>query len=200
MTRETIDLDGLDLPEIIDRRTADPDRPFLPFGVTGDELVPDYLAIGGDRLVRQTSSTHGPDGYITTDPEQIARMQQRLDDKLKKNISAFTYYEEYLVPGADTLVIAYGVTARAAMTAVKKVRQSDSKASLLILKTLWPVPEQLIVEKAAPYKRVVMAEMNLGQYVLELQRLLTDKKIEFFGQMNGELIKPGQIQEVIQNG
>lgn len=200
MTRETIDLDGLDLPEIIDRRTADPDQPFLPFGVTDDQLVPDYLPIGGDRLVRQTSSTHGQDGYITTDPEQIARMQQRLDDKLKKNISAFTYYDEYLVQGADTLVIAYGVTARAAMAAVKKVQQSGTKASLLILKTLWPVPEQLIVEKAALYKRVVMAEMNLGQYVLELQRLLTDKKIEFLGQMNGELIKPGQIQEVIQNG
>jgi len=200
MTRETIDLDGLDLPEVIDRKTAADDQSFLPFGVTDDQLVPDYLAIGGDRLVRQTSSTHGPDGYITADPEQIARMQQRLEDKLKKNISAFTFYDEYLVPDADTLVIAYGVTARAAMAAVKKVQQSNSKASLLILKTLWPVPEQLILEKAAPYKRVVMAEMNLGQYVLELQRLLKDKKIEFLGQMNGELIKPGQIQEVIQNG
>jgi 2-oxoglutarate ferredoxin oxidoreductase subunit alpha len=80
------------------------------------------------------------------------------------------------------------------------MQMGSSKASLLILKTLWPVPEQLILEKAAPYKRVVMAEMNLGQYVRELQRLLTDKKIDFLGQMNGELIKPGQIQEVIQNG
>jgi 2-oxoglutarate ferredoxin oxidoreductase subunit alpha len=200
MTRETIDLDGLDLPQTIDRRTADVDQSFLPFGVKDDQLVPDFLAIGGERLVRQTSSTHGTDGYITTAPEQIALMQQRLDDKLKKNISAFTYYDEYLVPGADTLVIAYGVTARAAMSAVKKVRHSNTKASLLILKTLWPVPEQLILEKAAPYKRVVMAEMNLGQYVRELQRLLTDKKIDFLGQMDGELIKPAQIQEVIQNG
>jgi len=68
------------------------------------------------------------------------------------------------------------------------------------LKTLWPVPEALIREKTAPYKRVVMPEMNLGQYVREIQRLLPDKKIVFLGQMNGELIKPGQIQEVIQNG
>ncbi len=200
MTRETIDLDKLDLPQIIDRKMADGDGAFVPFGVKDDQLVPDFLPIGNDRLVRQTSSTHGADGYITTDPEQIARMQQRLDDKLQKNISAFTYYDEYLVPGAETLVIAYGVTARAAKAAVKKVEQSDTKASLLVLKTLWPVPEQLILEKAAPYKRVVMAEMNLGQYVRELQRLLTDKKIDFLGQMNGELIKPGQIQEVIQNG
>lgn len=200
MTRETIDLDKLDLPPIIDRRTADVARPFLPFGVQDDQLVPDFLPIGGTRLVRQTSSTHGTDGYITADREQIALMQQRLADKLRNNISSFTYYDEYLVPGANTLVIAYGVTARAAMAAVKKFQHTNTKASLLILKTLWPVPEQLIMAKAAPYRRVVMVEMNLGQYVREIQRLLADKKIDFLGQMDGELIKPRQIAEVIQNG
>ncbi len=200
MTHETIDLDRLDPPQIEERRAADANHPFMPFGVNEEQLTPDFLAIGGRCLVRQTSSTHGMDGYITTDPEQIARMQERLDAKLKKSVSAFIYYDEYRVTGADTLVIAYGVTARAAMTAVKKMQHGNAKASLLILKTLWPVPEEFIREKAAPYKRVVMAEMNLGQYVREIQRLLTGKKIDFIGQMNGELIKPGQIQEVIQNG
>ena len=200
MTRETFDLDGLDLPPVVERRSADKAQPFLPFGVSDGARVPDFLAIGGDRLVRQTSSTHGPDGYITTDPAQIALMQDRLDAKLKTAVSGFTYYDEYVVPGADTLVIAYGVTARAARAAVRQARESGRKASLLVLKTLWPVPEGLIREKAEPYRRVVMAEMNLGQYVRELQRLLSHKKIDFLGQMNGELIKPGQIQEVIQHG
>jgi 2-oxoglutarate ferredoxin oxidoreductase subunit alpha len=97
-------------------------------------------------------------------------------------------------------VIAYGVTARAAKVAVKRLQQGGHLASLLVLKTLWPVPEALIREKAAPYQRVVMAEMNLGQYVREVQRLLPDKEIGFMGQMNGELIKPAQIMEVIENG
>ena len=200
MTRETLNLDALDLPPIINRQTADPAAPFLPFGVRDGQRVPDFLPIGGDRLVRQTSSTHGADGYITTDPEQISRMQARLDAKLKAAVSGFTCIEEVHVPGADTLVITYGVTARAAKAAVKKIRNSDRPASLLILKTLWPVPEALIREKAAPYRRVVMAEMNLGQYVRELQRLLPGQKIDFIGQMNGEMIKPGQMIEVIQNG
>ena len=95
MTRETIDLDGLELPQVVGRRTADADQPFVPFGVKDDQLVPDFLPIGGNRLVRQTSSTHGTDGYITADPGQIASMQDRLDDKLKKSVSAFTYYDEY---------------------------------------------------------------------------------------------------------
>lgn len=200
MTRETLDLDRLDLPPVVDRRTADANRPFMPFGVPDDRPVPDFLPIGGERLVRQTSSTHGPDGYITTDPAQIELMQARLNAKLKTAVPAFTYYDEYAVPGADTLVIAYGVTARAAGAAVRRIAESDKKASLLVLKTLWPVPEELIRAKAGSYRRVVVPEMNLGQYVREIERLLPGKKVDFIGQMNGELIKPGQIQEVIQHG
>jgi len=200
MTRETVDLEALDLPSVVERKMADANASFLPFATKDDRLVSDFLPLGGTILVRQTSSTHGPDGYITTDPEQIEKVLERLDAKIKINISEFTYYDEYVVPGADTLVIAYGVTARAAKVAVKELRQSDQSASLLIVKTLWPVPEALIREKAAPYRRVVMAEMNLGQYVRELQRVLPGKKIDFLGQMNGGMIKPGRIMEVIQSG
>ena len=200
MTRETFSIDELSLPPIVERRKADPGSPFIPFGVSGNRQVPDFLPIGGDRLVRQTSSTHGANGYITTDPGEIAMMQERLDAKLTQPLSEFTYFEETIVPDADTLVIAYGVTARAAKVAVKRLQQSGHPASLLVLKTLWPVPEALIQEKAAAYTRVVMAEMNLGQYVRELQRLLPEKNVGFVGQMNGELIKPGQIMEVIENG
>jgi len=42
-------------------------------------------------------------------------------------------------------------------------------------------------------------EMNLGQYVREIQRILPDKKVHFFGQMNGKLITPHQIKEAIAN-
>ena len=200
MTRETFSIDALRLPAIVERRQASPDTPFVPFGVDENRRVPDFLPIGGDRLVRQTSSTHGGNGYITTDPEEIATMQQRLNTKFTGAVSKFTYFDEYRVPDADTLVVAYGVTARAARVAVKRLQDSGHPASLLVLKTLWPVPEALIREKAAPYKRVVMPEMNLGQYVRELQHLLPDKDIAFVGQMNGELIKPGQIMEVVENG
>ncbi|MBW1790060.1 MAG: pyruvate flavodoxin/ferredoxin oxidoreductase [Deltaproteobacteria bacterium] len=200
MTRETFDMDELDLPEISDRRTADESKQFEPFGVQDNRLIPDFLPIGGKRLVRQTSSMHGPDGYITTDPDQITKMQTRLEAKLNKAVSKFTFYDEYENPEADTLVIGYGVTARAAKTAAKQLQQKGTPVSLLILKTLWPVPESLIYQKAASYQRVVIAEMNLGQYVREIRRLLPDKRIDFIGQMNGELIKPAQIMEVIEHG
>ena len=199
MTRETFCLDDLNLPDTIERRKAEPDVPYLPFSVGKNRLIPDFLPIGGDRPVRQTSSTHGVNGYITADPEEIAMMQKRLMDKLTGTVSKFTYFDEYRVADADTLVVAYGITARAAKVAVKRLEQGGRKASLLVLKTLWPVPEALIHKKAAPFNRVVVVEMNMGQYVRELQRLLPNKKVSFVGKMNGELIKPGQIMEGVEN-
>jgi 2-oxoglutarate ferredoxin oxidoreductase subunit alpha len=199
MIRETFDPGKLKHPRIVERRMAEADRPFLPFGVRDGGMVPDFRSIGAEQLARQTSSTHGADGYITTDPDQIARMQDRLKAKITDAVADYTYYAEQPAAGADTLVIAYGVTARAARAAVQRTA-SRHPAALLVLKTLWPVPEQTIRKVAAPYRRVIVAEMNLGQYVREIERVLPDKTIDFLGQMNGELIKPGQIQEVIENG
>ncbi|MCP4694540.1 MAG: pyruvate flavodoxin/ferredoxin oxidoreductase [Desulfobacterales bacterium] len=192
MTRESVDIDALPLPGLKSRRPADPGKPFVPFGVSGGRLTPDFLPIGGDVLVRQTSSTHGPNGYITTDAEEIGASQERLAQKLISAVDRFTFYDEYMAPGADTLVIAYGVTARAARAAAEK-----RGASLLVLKTLWPAPRKLIREKAAGFRRIIVVEMNLGQYVREIKRILPDKNIEFFGRMNGNLITPAQIEEVI---
>jgi len=62
------------------------------------------------------------------------------------------------------------------------------------------VPEELIKEKAKHVKRVVVVEMNLGQYVREIERILPDKSIDFFGQMDGRLISPKQIAKVLAHG
>ena len=63
----------------------------------------------------------------------------------------------------------------------------------------WPVPEKLLKEKAKAYKRIVVIEVNLGQYVNEIRRVLAGKKLDFYGQMDGTLIAPGKIMEVIDN-
>ena len=200
MTRETICLDDLQLPTAIERTPAAPDKPFLPFAVRDGGCVPEFLPIGGKTLVRQTSSTHGVNGYITADPAEIAMMQQRLKEKIEGAADEFTWFSEILTPEAKTLIITYGITARAAKVAVERLTEKGQPTSLLVLKTLWPIPEDLIRTTAAPYKRVVVAEMNLGQYVREIQRLLPGKEVVFAGGMNGELIKPGQIMEVAANG
>jgi 2-oxoglutarate ferredoxin oxidoreductase subunit alpha len=69
----------------------------------------------------------------------------------------------------------------------------------LVPKTLWPVPQSVIKEAAQGIDRVLVVEMNLGQYVREIERILPDRCIDFLGQMDGRLIAPDQIKEALTN-
>jgi len=53
---------------------------------------------------------------------------------------------------------------------------------------------------AADAKRVLVVEMNLGQYVREIERILPGKPIAFCGQMDGRLIAPQTIMEAAIHG
>jgi 2-oxoglutarate ferredoxin oxidoreductase subunit alpha len=83
---------------------------------------------------------------------------------------------------------------------VQQARQSGRAVSLLVLKTLWPVPERLIQHKSEGIPRIVVPEMNLGQYVHEIERVLPGKDVRFMGRMNGSLIAPQEIEEVLIHG
>jgi len=197
MTKESFDLDSVVLPQVVERKLFSGET-YLPFAAKANEPPP-FLPIGGKTLVRQTSSTHGPDGFITNDPEVIAKNQKRLRKKILDACNRITLYEEDLKDNTNTLIISYGVTARAVEDVSRALEKKGQPVSTLTLKTLWPVPEGLLQEKAKPFKRILVFEMNLGQYVHEVRRVLGDKNVEFYGQMDGVLITPAKIMEVIGN-
>ena len=200
MTRESVDIDALEIPQTVYRSRPPDSRPFLPFQITANQNVPDFLPIGAEIPVRQTSSTHGANGYITTDQNEISRMLKRLNSKLESAVAEFSFHELLTTAKSKTLLISYGVTARAAKAVYKEMKNTAQPVSLLILKTLWPVPEDVIRRAAAGFKRIVVIEMNLGQYVREIERILPDSRIDFYGQMDGRLITPLKIKETVING
>ncbi|MEW6263826.1 MAG: pyruvate flavodoxin/ferredoxin oxidoreductase [Thermodesulfobacteriota bacterium] len=197
LTRESVDFSALERPAPVERAAPAEGRPFLPFEPDPATGVPYFLPIGGRTLVRQTSSTHGRHGYITTDPGEIEAAGRRMQAKIETHADEIAFYEAHVEPGAGTLIITYGVTARAARVARRQLQEAGRPVSLLILKTLWPAPAGLLKKLAADVERILVVEMNLGQYVWEIERQLRPKKIDFFGQMNGKLITPGQIKEAI---
>lgn len=203
MTRETVDLESIEKPVVLDRAPHGP-GPFLPFALRDGEDVPAFLPIGGSVPVRQSSSTHGAHGYITTDASEIQAGVERLRRKIDSRVESFTFFDLEAKAGARTLIVTYGVTSRAARAAAAAIlKETGAPVSVLTLKTLWPVPEKLLLEAAAGMERVVVVEMNLGQYVYEIRRVLGGKaanfqgEVDFYGKMDGRLIAPGEIADEV---
>ncbi len=49
-------------------------------------------------------------------------------------------------------------------------------------------------------ERILVVEMNLGQYVHEVRRVLCGTRVDFYGKMDGRLIAPGEIVEEVLRG
>ena len=97
--------------------------------------------------VRQTSSTHGANGYITTDPSEIQAGVERLQRKIESlRGPSPSELEARAVPGADCDLRNHGPSRKSSCGG--DPRESGQPVSVLALKTLWPVPEYLLLEAA----------------------------------------------------
>jgi len=79
----------------------------------------------------------------------------------------FTFYELDEEPGAKKLIVSYGITAGSAREAVAALRARGEKVSLLIIKTILPVPPP-VIEIMSRYERVFIAEENLTGLLCEI--------------------------------
>ena len=105
-------------------------------------------------------------------------------------------FKDALGAGAETLVLSYGVVSRSAAVAVRKARAKGAKVSSLTLQTLYPVPETAIRRALGGIKKVIVPEMNMGQYRLEVERLAPDgAEVIGVNKMDTTLISPAEIAE-----
>ncbi|MCJ7657994.1 MAG: hypothetical protein MUO67_02475 [Anaerolineales bacterium] len=167
---------------------------FIPYHFDNLADIPQMSPMGGSHIVRFTTSSHDERGYLSKDPSIVGRMNQHLSEKIVENIEQISLVDEDLEAGADTLFISYGITSRSVKEAVREARDDGYKVSALTIYSLWPVPEQKILNALEGIKRVVVAELNLGQYCLEIERLARGE-VEVVGvhRVDGELITPKDI-------
>jgi 2-oxoglutarate ferredoxin oxidoreductase subunit alpha len=175
-------------------------RPFVPYQVRSPDDVPAFSPYGGPNLIRFTGSTHDEQGFLTKDPEKVARLNQHLAAKIDDHRSEIELVSSDLQSEAKTLVVSYGITARSMREAVVTARREGRKISSLTVHSIWPVPESAITQALRGVERVVVAELNLGQYKRELERLVgcvptAEPSPEIVGvqRVDGELITPQQI-------
>ncbi len=114
----------------------------------------------------------------TTDSDYYRQWLKEMKEKRDRAASKYELYEYIKNKDADTLLIAYGFTSRV-------VLPLKNKYSIFRPIRLFPVVEKL-KEIASNYKRVVVVEMNDGQYATEVERLLK-RDVEKVSQLGGKI-------------
>ena len=176
--------------------------PFVPYQIENLDDVPLFSPIGGPHLVRFTTSTHDEQGFMTKDISKVARLNEHLAAKIEAHKHEIEFVSLDSQQDANALVISYGITARSAIEAVRIARRNGKKVSNLIINSLWPVPERSIIQALRGIERVIIPELNLGQYRQEVERLASsgtchNARFNVVGvnRVDGELISPQQILE-----
>jgi 2-oxoglutarate ferredoxin oxidoreductase subunit alpha len=169
-----------------------------PFGAEEEDGVPPMPSFGEGERLAITGSTH--DGYgfrKTDDPQTHAKLVKRINQKVLKNGKTIVETEDYFLPDADIVLVAYGFTARTALYVVKRLRKEGGKVGLLRLKTLWPFPAESVEEATKRVKKVLVPEMNLGQVAGEVKKYCTCEVISL-SQTDGEVIRPETIIDLLR--
>lgn len=197
--RERIEIPEKDTLEIIDRKTPDSKENYLPYEVKEGELVPAMAAYGDGYRFHVTGLAHDETGFPSNDTGNAARLMDRLMNKISENLDDILDYEEFMTEDAEHIILSYGSTARSARSAVEQLREKDVKVGLFRLKTVWPFPEERVLELGKKVKSITVAEMNLGQMVIETERVVKDhSEILFCGKGNGEFITPEEIIDTLK--
>ncbi len=171
---------------------------YMPFMPDAD-LVPPMACFGEGYHFHATGLTHNEQGYPQTSSSEVqSRLVRRLCQKIDQNSNKIIKVEEAMLADADVVVVAYGIVARAALSAVRKARASGIKAGLLRLITLWPFPEKQVAEVARRVKAIVMPEMNCGQLVREVERAAKETPVTFLSKLGEDPHTPMEILESIR--
>jgi 2-oxoglutarate ferredoxin oxidoreductase subunit alpha len=175
-----------------------PDGPGPPYRYLPADQVPPMRLYGTAETVRFTGSSHDERAFITKEASTVGALNRHLAAKIDEHRAEIEATDADLEPGAKALVVSYGVTAGAAREAVRRARAGGTALSSLVLKSLWPVPEDALKEAAAGARRVLVPELNLGQYRLEVDRLLPGAEVRGLNRVDGEMITPEQILEAVR--
>ncbi len=179
------------------RPKAPPNGRFLPFLAEEDDLVPPIAHAGEGYKLHFTGLTHDALGYPDMTATTHHDLVTRLKNKVGRNAKKIIRVDEYYLDDADIVIIAYGCTARSARRSVRLARQKGIRAGLLRPITLWPFPEERLKELAMTVDSFIVAEMNLGQIALEIERIIRGPVKGIF-HAGGSMIAPEPILQAIE--
>jgi 2-oxoglutarate ferredoxin oxidoreductase subunit alpha len=199
--REWIRLPKPEDVEIVPRSAPETKEGYRPFAASRGH-VPDMATFGTGYHTYVTGLTHTEGGLpATDDAEKHTALVGRQCAKINDALDVLTDLERDEEDGATVGLLSYGISARSAAGAVRLLRADGRKVSHLRLRTVYPFPEDIVRDFAAPLERVVVPEMNLGQVCHNVREALEGAaKVERVSKIGGEIITPDEVVRAVLEG
>jgi 2-oxoglutarate ferredoxin oxidoreductase subunit alpha len=198
--------EGVRLPDPRKLKLLERPRPggnredYRPFGGSVHEIPP-IADFGMGFNCNFTGLVHDEVGHPSNSPAVTDRLIRRLVGKVESAGDDIIQWEEIEMEDAQVAIFAYGCSARSAVSALKAARDQGMKVGLLRPTTLWPFPEKAVERAASRGLPILVPEMNLGQLVLEVQRVAAGRtRVRPLSRVDGELFTPAEILSALKEG
>lgn len=170
-------------------------HPYLP---REDGRLP-MSDFGGEHRYNVTGLFHDMWGFPSNNPKVVNELLRHLVDKIDNNIHEITRYKEHFMDDAEYVFISYGSSARSAIHLAKSRRAKGEKIGVLELQSIWPFPKELVREKCANAKAVLVVEMNMGQVLAQVKAAVKKPgRVFLANRIDGKLITPSDIKRLLR--
>jgi len=178
-----------DVP-VEDRRAPASLEGFEPFA------GPEFLPFGAGARIVVTGLAHQASGRpAASDGAGAERMLRRAITDVETDPEVFLHRAEE-TDDAELVILAYGITARAAKAAVRLLRTDGVRTGLVELQTLWPFPESFVARLAGQTELLLVPELNLGQLVLPVRAAAAGQaRVVALNRADGVLFSPEEIAQ-----
>ena len=145
-----------------------------------------------------TGLHHGPTGHPTEDADTCDALMKRLFNKVEAHTDELELNEEYMLDDADIMIIAYGSVSLGVTEAINRLRAEGIKVGMFRPKTIWPSPANRINELMQKFDKVLVTELNMGQFADEVQRVSGRSDFDTLFKVNGRPLSPLEIIEKVK--
>jgi 2-oxoglutarate ferredoxin oxidoreductase subunit alpha len=154
------------LPEIVPPIVKANDPDYKPYKRDANKLSRPWAIPGTEGLRHRVGGLEKEDitGHVSYDPLNHEKMVKLRQEKVNR---VAEYIPELSVIGekeGDILVIGWGGTYGVILTAIEELRETGKKISFAHFKHIMPLPKNTS-DVLSKYKRIVVCENNLGQFV-----------------------------------
>jgi len=131
---------------------------------------------------------------------ELERRNLRLKEKYDKMKETEVMYDSLYIEDAELIIVAFGIAARIASSAVRMLRNEEIKAGLFRPITLFPFPEKEIAQLCNKVGRFFVVEMNTGQMIEDVRLSVNGKsEVDFHGRPGGAILTPKEVYEAIKS-